>query len=175
MKRRLPTPAMAVACTALFVSLAGTGYAVTVLPKNSVGTAQLRNKAVTIKKLAPDAVVSTKVVDGSLLAADFKQGEIPQGPKGDKGDKGDTGDKGAPGATNVVVRSFGAGPKFGFHQETALCNQGESATGGGGYAGGWKLVMSQPVVAGGRPTGWTAAVDESVGTFVSVYVVCASP
>jgi hypothetical protein len=45
---------------ALFVALGGTSYAVTQLPKNSVGTPQLKKNAVT----------GTKVKDGSLTGAD---------------------------------------------------------------------------------------------------------
>ncbi len=37
-----PSPAMIVACLALMIALSGTGYAVTALPRNSVGTAQLK-------------------------------------------------------------------------------------------------------------------------------------
>ena len=37
-----PSPAMLVACAALVVALGGTSYAVTQLPKNSVGTPQLK-------------------------------------------------------------------------------------------------------------------------------------
>ena len=36
--RRLPSPAMVVACAALTVALGGTGYAAIKLPRNSVGT-----------------------------------------------------------------------------------------------------------------------------------------
>jgi hypothetical protein len=44
---RRPSPALVVACLALFVALAGTGVAAVVLvPKNSVGTVQLKNSAV---------------------------------------------------------------------------------------------------------------------------------
>ena len=46
-----------------------------VLAKSSVGTAQLKKNAVT----------SVKVENGSLLAADFKAGQLPSGPKGDPG------------------------------------------------------------------------------------------
>ena len=42
---------MVVACLALGVALSGTGYAVTSLPRNSVGTAQLKNGAVTGAKV----------------------------------------------------------------------------------------------------------------------------
>jgi hypothetical protein len=88
-----PTPTTVIALVALFVALGGTGYAALKLPKNSVGTKQLKNNAVT----------GAKVKNGSLSVGDFG-GTLPTGatgPKGDtgaKGDKGDTGAKGDPGA-----------------------------------------------------------------------------
>jgi hypothetical protein len=82
---------------ALCIALTGTAYAAT-LPRNSVGTRQLKNNAVTsakIKrnavtwaKIRRNAVTSRKVRDGSLLAKDFRAGQLPRGPKGDKGDPG---------------------------------------------------------------------------------------
>ena len=55
-KRIKPSPAMAVALVALFVSLAGGAYAATNLPANSVGTSQLIDAAVTHPKLAANSV-----------------------------------------------------------------------------------------------------------------------
>jgi len=92
----LRSPAMIVACVALVVALGGVSYAAGVLPKNSVGTAQLKKKAVTGKKIAANAVTSGKVKNGSLLGVDFATGQLPAGPKGDKGDKGDAGQPGEP-------------------------------------------------------------------------------
>jgi hypothetical protein len=43
LKRLRPSPAMAVACTALFISLAGTSVAAYyTVPRNSVGTLEVR-------------------------------------------------------------------------------------------------------------------------------------
>ena len=53
---RRPSPALVVASLALFMSLGGAGYAATQLPSNSVGTSQLRNNAVSYKKIQPGAV-----------------------------------------------------------------------------------------------------------------------
>jgi hypothetical protein len=78
---------MVVACIALSVALGGTSYAAITLPKNSVGTKQLKKNAVT----------SPKVKDRSLLARDFKAGQLPRGAKGDKGDPGAPGAQGVPG------------------------------------------------------------------------------
>jgi len=55
--KRRPSAALVVATVALFVALGGTGYAVTSLPKNSVGTSQLKNGAVTNKKVAKKLIV----------------------------------------------------------------------------------------------------------------------
>lgn len=75
---RTPSPATGIALAALVVALGGVGYAVTTLPKNSVGTAQLKKNAVN----------SAKVKNGSLLAADFKSGQLPQGAQGEPGPTG---------------------------------------------------------------------------------------
>jgi hypothetical protein len=82
------TYANVIATLALFLALGGGAYAALKLPKNSVGSKQIK----------ANAVNSSKVKDGSLLAGDFKTGQIPPGPRGlqglpgSPGSKGDTGD-----------------------------------------------------------------------------------
>lgn len=93
MRARLP---MIFSITALLIAVLGVtplGEAAynAVVPKNSVGTPQLQRNAVKAAKIAPNAIRTGHVLDGTLLANDFKAGQIPQGPKGDKGDKGDPG------------------------------------------------------------------------------------
>jgi hypothetical protein len=63
---RTPSPAMVVACIALAVALSGASYAAIVLPKNSVGTKQLRNNAVKSPKIAPNQVTGDDVNEASL-------------------------------------------------------------------------------------------------------------
>jgi hypothetical protein len=63
---RLPSPALVVACLALGVSLSGLGYAATVLPRNSVGTVQLKNGAVKAKKIATNAVKTNKIAPNAV-------------------------------------------------------------------------------------------------------------
>lgn len=77
-----------VASIALFVALGGVSYAALKLPANSVGTRQLKNRAVTEPKLHP-----------ALLAALKTQAAMPgpQGPAGPLGAKGETGPQGATG------------------------------------------------------------------------------
>jgi hypothetical protein len=81
--------AVAFSATALLVSVlfaTPVGQAASrLLPKNSVGTTQIKTGAVT----------SAKVKNGSLMAADFKGGQLPAGPKGDPGAQGPKGDPGA--------------------------------------------------------------------------------
>src|SRR6476661_3250427 len=89
-----------VAYLALFAALGGTSYAAFKLPRNSVGKAQIRRNAVT----------SAKVRDHSLLARDFKKGQLPAGPQGDTGPQGPSGQDGAPGAPGADGSQGPAGP-----------------------------------------------------------------
>ena len=109
---------------ALFVALGGASYAAVKIPKNSVGNTQLRK----------DAVTSAKVKDRSLLATDFKTGQLPAGAKGAAGATGATGAAGAAGATGATGP---AGPTFAF-----------TYTGGGGAgisAGSYVSVVDQTI------------------------------
>ena len=155
---RRPSPPMVVAFVALLVALAGTSYAAIQLPANSVGTAQLKKNAVTGKK----------VKNRSLKAADFAAGQLPQGEKGDKGDPGPAG------ATNVTVRK---GPGT-LGTDTANCEPGERAVGGGGEAPASDGVLwrSQPAQTSGTPTGWSvSAAGLSGDSQAQAYVICAAP
>jgi hypothetical protein len=54
--RRRPTASMVISLIALFVALGGASYAAVSLPKNSVGTAQIKNNAVNYKKIATHTI-----------------------------------------------------------------------------------------------------------------------
>lgn len=56
-----PSPALIISVIALMVALGGTSYAAFSLPKNSVGTKQLKNRAVTSGKIKNGAVTSSKI------------------------------------------------------------------------------------------------------------------
>lgn len=58
---------MGVALAALFMSLGGVGYAASQLPNNSVGTDQIRNNAVTYKKIEPNSVGKVRLADGGVI------------------------------------------------------------------------------------------------------------
>jgi hypothetical protein len=82
------SPATVLACIALFVALGGTSIAaVSALPRNSVGTAQVKN--------------------GSLLRADFKKSQIPVGARGPAGQAGPAGPAG-PAARWALVSPNGS-------------------------------------------------------------------
>jgi Collagen triple helix repeat (20 copies) len=68
---------MVIALAALLIALGGTSYAVTRLPTNSVGSAQVK--------------------DHSLLARDFKRGQLPRGRRGPAGARGPEGPEGPEG------------------------------------------------------------------------------
>jgi hypothetical protein len=86
---------------ALFVALGGTSYAATTLSTGSVGTRQLRDQAVRTSKLADGAVNSAKVQDHSLLASDFRVGQLPRGAAGTRGETGPVGPQGLTGDTGA--------------------------------------------------------------------------
>ncbi len=83
-RRLRPSPAMVVACIALVFAMTGAGYAAGMLGPNTVGTKQLKK----------NAVISSKVKNRSLLAVDFKAGQLPKGAKGDPGAQGAQGPAG---------------------------------------------------------------------------------
>ena len=165
------TYANVMATVAVFLALGGGAYAAISLPKNSVGTKQIKKNAVTSKK----------VKNGSLLSQDFKAGQLRQGGQGApglQGAKGDKGDTGAPGATKVTTRT---GTPVAISANTAggasvSCNPGERAVGGGDSSDrtdGW-LVMSEPT--GTPPTGWFVVFRSPAATTnLTAYVVCAAP
>jgi hypothetical protein len=96
---RRPSPALVVALVALFVALGGTSYAALRLPENSVGTAQLKNGAVTKGKIAKKTL-------GSLRGARGVPGA--PGTNGTNGTDGSNGIDGTNG-TSVTSATLGVG------------------------------------------------------------------
>ena len=103
--RRHLTYANVAATLALFLALGGAAYAATQLPRNSVGTGQLKAEAVTAGKIA-------KKTRKQLQGATGPQG--PQGKTGKTGPKGAPGAKGATGAAGAkgAAGADGTGPAF---------------------------------------------------------------
>jgi hypothetical protein len=93
---------------ALFIALGGTSYAAAKLPKNSVGSPQIRSGAVTQSKL--EKSVRSQLAKAGVAGTTGAQGpkgetgaQGPQGAQGVAGEKGDQGDKGVPGPTSAGV------------------------------------------------------------------------
>lgn len=78
--RLLRSPSLVISLTALMVALGGTGYAAFRLPAGSVGTPQLRDGAVTARK----------VHRHTLLLSDFRPGQLSSngGARGAQGPAG---------------------------------------------------------------------------------------
>jgi len=166
---RRPSPAMVVACLALFLAGTGTGVAVVnAIPAGSVGTAQLK----------ANAVISSKVKNHSLRAIDFAAGQLP------KGARGETGPAGASGATHVKVVTTTGPWHASLSEAKADCPSGSVATGGGvgsntsgdevrttvGWDGPFFNTDQVPNAWGG----WVS--NSGSGTIqVVVYVICVSP
>lgn len=92
-----------VAVLALFVALGGTSYAAIKLPAGSVGSKQIKKRAVTYSKLSLSARASLKGEKGDAGPAGAP------GAKGDKGEKGEKGDPGTPATKLWAVVSNPAG------------------------------------------------------------------
>ena len=136
--------------TAVMIALGGTSYAAAVA-RNSVGSPQIRPKAVKNSDLGDSAVTSGKVKNGSLLAQDFALGQIPAGPAGAVGPRGLTGQTGPAGPTGPAGATGPTGPTGAFGAVTSYsvtsavdipdgtkqtidvyCPAGQQAVGGGG-------------------------------------------
>ena len=170
-----------VAYLALFFALGGTSIAaVNALPKNSVGSPQIKNGS--IQKVD----VSRKTI-ASLRGSQGPQGpQGAQGIQGSKGDRGDKGDAGAAGATNVHVRTADqAIAAMDSTTKAVSCQNGERAVGGGygifnifvdSVHVGWSTPT--PSTNGSIATGWSVYVynpTPGTGGLLRVYVVCAAP
>jgi hypothetical protein len=159
-------PALVIALIALFFSLAGTSWAVTQLPRNSVGPQQIRTNAVTAQKVARNAVTAQKVARNAVTTAKIRDGAVtaaklapgvqtqgPQGPAGPKGDPGATGpagSKGDPGAPGPKGDPGATGPAAAFQEirnratfpgaGSAWGASAECPDGTAVVAGGWRFI-----------------------------------
>lgn len=173
--------ALAMSASALAVALLGStplGHALaSQVPRNSVGPLQIKRNAVGPSKVAPNAIRASHVLDGSLLSADFKPGQIPQGPKGDRGDRGEKGAQGAPGLSQIeVVVASTPLNSTDTKSATATCPSGKVVTGGGAIVSNFvvaAITASRP----SSPTTWFAQAVEPVASSatwrLSSDVVCA--
>lgn len=145
---RPPSPALAISLIALAVALGGTGYAVTQLPANSVGTKQIRKNAVT----------GAKVKAGSLDATDFKKGTLLRGEQGPQGLAGPAGPTASTWAQSQTETAIGLG-------DTVLLDTGTSGPGNITVTVNSRLVLTGSVNVHGNAAAWGG------GTAVMCYPV----
>jgi hypothetical protein len=142
--------------------------------RNTVGTPQLKNNAVT----------SIKVLNGTLRAADFRQSDLPQGPPGPAGPSGPAGPAGPAGAAGISGREAVFGTSFNdsssFKTATATCPTGKNVIGGGATiapTGAGVAVALQGSYLNGA-SGWIASAREieaySGSWNLNVVVYCAT-
>lgn len=101
--RRRPSPAIVISLLALFVALGGTGYAAVSLPRNSVGTAQLKKGAVTKTKISKKTIAALKGNRGPAGPAGTTGATGPPGAAGANGTNGTNGTPGAPGPAGTAL------------------------------------------------------------------------
>ncbi len=185
----------------LLVVGGGTAYAATHLPKNSVGTQQIKKEAVTPAKLSKAAKAALTGTQGPMgdTGTAGSQGpngdtgatgpEGPQGETGQAGPKGDTGaigpqgskgETGSPGIVNIeeVTKEFDI-PADEERISIVECPDGDIALGGGIQNQGDKdgrLIQSSYFSSSdpSHPTGWVFQYNAGGGSAkVFVSVLCA--
>jgi hypothetical protein len=186
-KRRLPSPSMAVAITALVVALGGTSYAVVKPPPRSVGSKELKRNAVSGVHIKANAIKSSKVKDRSLTGKDIEEsslGQVPLAARAIVADRATSVDQAARagvagGLDRVVYRvatvTVPAAPGVGESTAgvaTARCDPGQLVVGGG-----VKLddIMSVVDTYADTAAAWTAHVnnDDPMGPrSATVFAVC---
>jgi hypothetical protein len=120
LSRRLPSPAMVVACIALIVALGGTSYAAIKLPANSVGTKQLKRGAVT----------GPKVSSNTLTGAQINEARLGK-PAAAQADEATSADRAALSRLHYQQLQVAIPGGGGFVRQGITCETGLSATGGG--------------------------------------------
>jgi hypothetical protein len=164
--RRLPSPAMIVACVALTVALGGTSYAAIRLPANSVGTKQLKRGAVTGVKVKRNSLTGAQVVESRL-------GKVPSATSADNADRADEANSAPVSRLDYRQSAPAAVPASGHVRASASCDGATFAIGGGAK-------VSDPnnaFVIDTNPLGKNAwegtATALTTGTTLTVYVICA--
>ena len=108
LRRRL-TYANVVSTACLFVVLGGSAYA---------AASALTRSSVKSRHIARNAVTSPKVRDRSLLARDFRAGQLPAGARGETGAAGAAGPAGQTGAAGATGATGPRGPSDAFFDST---------------------------------------------------------
>jgi hypothetical protein len=165
------------ATIALFIALGGTSYAAIQIPRNSVGSSQLRAGSVGSSEVKNR---SLRTIDLSVAARNFLRGQRgPAGPPGPPGAAG-TGAPGTAGASGALgltyVTAAGVVPAGEVTSATATCGAGQRVTGGGVRIDSASDTAVRETYPNINNTAWTARVgndDVAGGPFgYTVFAVC---
>jgi hypothetical protein len=116
MKRITRTaPASVIACIALAIALSGTSYAAFVLPANSVGSKQLKNRSIQKIDIGKKTIASLRGQRGPVGPAS------PQGAQGIQGAQGAQGGQGIQGSQGLQGDKGDVGPTFGRSGVGGIC------------------------------------------------------
>jgi hypothetical protein len=198
---RRPSAALVISVIALIVSLGGTAYAGGLLPDNSVGNKELRNKSVGTAKLRNGAVTNRKLRNGAITirklskhlvvprarfataaAAAFTAGHASTADSATHAGSADT--AGALTGVNIIRSGPTSSPNNTLVFAEANCPPGQFPVGGGVWTsatkvGNQSINSSWPTrqnPADPEPNAWGAWVNNTSGGTQSfnVYAICAS-
>jgi hypothetical protein len=165
------------ATVAVFIALGGTSYAALELPRNSVGSRQIKPKAVGASEIRANAVRSRQVKTRSLDLSDLSR-PARQALKGQRGVAGPAGPAGAPAAKFSAAVSASGIPMRG--NATTFEH---TAVGSGSYTVGFAQNVSTCVYSATlgttdgttAPAGRLAVRDDAGRVGVQTYDVGGSP
>jgi hypothetical protein len=162
---RRPSPALVISLIALFVAMGGTGYAALKLPRNSVGSKQIRT----------GAVGSSEVKNGALRRRDFAAGQLSAGPRGPVGPAGTNGINGHDGATGPrgpsdAWVSASGGPSDNSNSASVTVPAGDYVAGASGQVLYYRGDSTYPITDAEVTCTLASAADSahSTGTFATV-------
>jgi hypothetical protein len=175
------SPATVIACVALAISLGGTSYAAISLPANSVGAKQLRNGAVTSRKIASATIAALHGATGATGAAG------PAGPVGPTGPTGPIGAQGPAGPVSLEYVNSGPWSLLAGKQRTeqAWCPQGMAVTGGSAFTSSGDTAVTvnssnqigPPYWPTNPGSGWEVTMNNASAGDTTFYVdaICTTP
>jgi hypothetical protein len=157
---RKPTPSMMVALLALLIALSGTAFAAsTLVPRNSVGSAQIINHSV------------KKVDLGTPLPRGARGPQGPQGPQGNQGAVGIATVGSTAGPATGMCANGGGSCQVG--SSTAECPSGSVVVGGGYVSSSVDVVVPYALRVTGTTYGVIAINYTATPETIQAQAICA--
>ena len=151
MRKPRLTYANVMSTVGVFIALGGTSYAVTQLPRNSVGPQQIRSGAVGASELRREAVSSRAVRDRSLTLRDIAPSSR-ESLRGQQGAQGPRGEQGPPGIVlSAAINSAGVASR-GNATSAGLVSEGVFTVGWSPDVSGCQAAATLAAVPGGAVT-----------------------